>query len=711
MSASLDCIFKPKSIAVVGASTEITKRGYRAVQALLEGGFPGDIYPVNPKGGELFGLPVAKSLAQIEGDLELALLCTPAPTVPAVLTECAEKGIRGAVVLALGFGESGEAGQGLENQVSEIVRRTGIRVVGPNTSGIMNLPYRLNLIGVKNIRPGRLALLVQSGNLALALMNEAMSNSAAGFSICIGVGNETDVAFHEYLAYLEQDLHTEVVLMYVEGFRNGRSFLETARRVARAKPIVFLKGGRSDAGSATAKSHTGAMAGSYATLRAALKQAGVIEVARTDELFHVGETLATQPPVRPPAGVAILSDGGGHATLGADALHENGVQLAQFSKATQDELRALLGPAARVENPVDVAGAVDANPLIFVRCLEVIMADTSVGGVLLAGLFGGYAIRFAPSLAPAEAEAAEGMARCATHAGRTLIVHSLYARAPSEPLRILMEAGIPVVEALEVACRCLAACVRRGMLLDKTASVIARPAAPAWPGFAAARRESRELLLENEARELATRYGVPLVPGVFCASEVEAVSAVADSDCFFAFKVVSSAIPHKTEAGGVILNVRGADDARAAYQQLRESAAQYAASRGFADDFRGVLVTFMLPPPLAEMIVGVKRDEQFGPALSVGFGGTAVEVWRDISLRVLPIERDEMFAMLDELKASEILRGLRGGQGIDREALAQVIEAICLCALANPDIREIELNPVFAYSDGATAVDVRVILV
>ncbi len=350
MSASLDCVFKPKSIAVVGASQDKTKRGYQSVEALIDGGFPGNIYPVNPKGGELLGLPVAASIAQIDGNPELALVCTPAPTVPAVLAECAEKGIRAAVVLALGFGESGAAGKALEDQISEIARSAGIRVVGPNTSGIMNLPYRLNLIGVKNVRAGNLALLVQSGNLALALMNEAMTNSVAGFSICVGVGNETDVAFHEYLAYLEEDSQTAAVLIYVEGFRDGQSFLETARRVARAKPIVFLKGGRSDAGRASARSHTGALAGSYATLRAALKQAAIIEVSRTDELFHVGESLANQPPMRAPAGLAILSDGGGHATLGADALNEYGVPFAQFSKATQDELRAVLGSAARVEN-------------------------------------------------------------------------------------------------------------------------------------------------------------------------------------------------------------------------------------------------------------------------------------------------------------------------------------------------------------------------
>lgn len=710
MTGSLDCIFVPQGVAIIGASQDPTKRGYQAVRALQESGYGGGIYPVNPKGGELLGLPVARSVAEIEGDPELALVCTPARTVPTVLQECARKGIRGAVVLALGFRESGEEGEALEAQISEVVRRTGIRVVGPNTSGVLNLPLGLNLIGVRGVRPGRLALLVQSGNMALALMTEAMARSHQGVSICVGVGNETDVAYHEYLEYLEREPHTAAILMYVEGFKDGRRFLEVARQVTRTKPIVLLKGGRSDVGRASAKSHTGAVAGSYATFRAAMKQAGVIEVTRTDELFHVAETLACQSPVKAGLGVAILSDGGGHGTLAADALCDRGVALARLSPTTQERLRHLLGPAANVANPVDVGGPVDSDPSLFVPCLQALMDDESVGGVLQIGLFGGYAIRFAERLAPIELAAARKMVACAANAKKPLVVHSLYAPTRSDPLKALTEGGIPVVESLEVACRCIAAAVERGQFLSKRVSVASPPLKSEWPGLAAVRREGRSTLLEPEARELVAHYGVPLVPATLCASAEEVAAWVAKMNGPVALKVVSAAIPHKTEAGGIMLNVADAERAKAAFHQIRESATSYTASRGLADDFRGVLVAPMLAAPVAEVIVGVRHDEQFGPVLAVGLGGVAVEVLQDISLCVLPIGRQEALDMLEEIKAAVLLRGWRGRPAADREALVNVMLALADCALANSDIAEIELNPVFVYPDKAIAVDVRAFL-
>lgn len=710
MTHPLDCIFNPHGVAIIGASHDHTKRGYQAVRALQEAGYAGGIYPVNPKGGQLLGLPVAKAISEIDGHPDLALVCTPAPTVPAVLEACAGQGIRGAVVLALGFRESGEEGKALEAAISEIVRRTGIRVVGPNTSGVLNLPLGLNLIGVRGVRPGRLALLVQSGNMALALMTEAMARSDQGFSMCVGVGNETDIAYHEYLEYLEQEPHTAAILMYVEGFKEGRTFLDVARRVTRTKPIVLLKGGRSEVGRASAKSHTGAIAGSYAVLHAALKQVGVLEVTRTDELFHVAETLACQPPVQAGLGVAILSDGGGHGTLAADALLDLSVPLARLSPATQERLRKLLGPTANVANPVDVGGPVDSDPSLFVPCLQALMDDPSVGGVLQIGLFGGYHLRFAERLRPIESAAAAAMIECAARAEKPWIVHSLYAPTRSEPLKTLTAGGVPVIESLEIACCCIAASYERGQFLSKRGTVASPPPKSARPSFVTARREGRSVLLETEARDLVMHYGVPLVPARLCTSAGEVIEHLAKVNGPVALKVVSATIPHKTDAGGVILNVADADAAKAAFQRIQESVLVYATSRGIAHDFRGVLVTPMLSPPVAEIIVGINRDEQFGPVLTFGLGGVAVEVLRDVALRVLPMDRAEAARLLDELRTAELLRGWRGRPAVDREALVDLMLALADCALANPDIAEIELNPVFAYPDKAVAVDARAYL-
>jgi acetyltransferase len=710
MPSPLDCIFNPRGVAIIGASHDHTKRGYQAVRALKEWGYAGGIYPVNPKGGELLGLPVARSISEIHGNPDLALVCTPAQTIPAVLEECAGQGMRGAVVLAQGFGESGEAGRALEKKIAEVARRTGIRIVGPNTSGVLNLPLGLNLIGIRGIRAGRLALLVQSGNMALALMTEATTRSNQGFSICVGVGNETDIAYHEYLEHFQNDPHTAAILMYVEGFKEGGKFLEVARHVTTSKPVILLKGGRSDSGRASAQSHTGAMAGSYAILHAVLKQVGIIEVTRTDELFHVAETLACQPPITAELGLAVLSDGGGHATLAADALHDLGIPLARLSSATEQRLRHILGPTANVANPIDVGGPVDSDPSLFVPCLQALMDDQSVGGVLQIGLFGGYAIRFAERLAPIESTTAKQLVECATTANKPLVVHSLYAPLRSDPLKVLSRGGVPVVESVEVACRCIAASYERGQFLNKKPSRDLPSPKPPWSGVAAARREDRRLLLETEARQLVSHYGVPLVPATLCTSAEAMAQFFAKATGPVALKVVSAVIPHKTEAGGVILNIRDAEAATAAFHQIEESAIAYATSRGLAADFRGVLVAPMLPPPVAEIIVGINRDEQFGLVLTFGLGGVAVEVLRDVALRVLPIDREDAFEMLDEIRAAALLRGRRGHPAANREALVDLMLALADGAMANPEIAEVELNPVFAYPNQAVAVDARGIL-
>jgi len=710
MPRSLDCIFKPSAIAIVGASWDETKRGYQAVRGMKDSEFRGRIYPVNPKGGELLGFPVYRTLAEIPVVPDLALVCTPAHTVPDVLEACAAKGIAGAVVLALGFKESGETGQELEGRVSAIVGRTGIRVVGPNTSGIMNLSCGLNLIGVRGIRAGGQGLLVQSGNLALALMTETMARSRHGFSLCAGVGNETGIAFDEYLDYFAADPGTGVIMMYVEGFRRGAAFLESARRAARSKPIVCLKGGKTDAGRVSARSHTGAVAGSYEILRCGLRDAGVTEVTRTDELFHVAETLMTQPPVRPGSGIAILSDGGGHSTITADALMEQGLPLAVLRPESREELRRLLGPAACVLNPVDTAGAVDSDPSVFARSLRILMEDPEVGGVLQVGLFGGYGIRFSETLVPNECETAVLMADCAHRTGKPLVVHTLYAGARSWPLDLLREKGVPVVESLEVACRCIGAAVERGRYLARAPREDREPRTAVPSGSLSAGAPGRSRWTELEARELLASYGVTFSPASFCRSEQDVISVAQDICGPMALKVVANGILHKTDAGGVMLNVPDAAGAKQAFERIRRSAADYAAARGLAVDFQGVLLSPMLPAPVAEMIIGFKRDPQFGPVLITGIGGTAVEVFRDVSLRIPPVDRAEALLMLQEFRSSALLRGFRGRPAADLESLAANVCAVAACGLDYPEILEMELNPVFAYEHGAVGVDARIVL-
>lgn len=704
----LDRIFRPRGVAIVGASTDPQKRGYQAVAALLQAGYGGGIFPVNPKGGEIRGVKVAPSVAAIDGAVDVALVCTPAATVPQVLADCAARGIAGAVVVALGFREVGPEGEQLEAKIREVVDRTGIRVVGPNTSGILNPHRGLNLIGVPDVPAGRIALLSQSGNVSLQFMIESMRRSRIGFSLVIGVGNEVDLRFDEYLEYLGDEPNTSAIAMHVEGFRRGRAFLEAAERVTAKKPVILLKGGATVRGKAAARSHTGALAGSFPVFRAGLRRAGVVLVRRSDELFHVAETLATQPARGGYRGIAVVTDGGGHGTLAADALHGRQVDLVELSAPTAAALSRVLG-VAEVGNPIDLAGRADADPLVFAQCVDAIVQDDHVGTVLVVGLFGGYHRRFAAELLAREVAAAQALVECARKHNRALIVHSLYADAPSEPLDVLRTAGVPVVRSLEVACRCAAACYERGVLLSERRGT--PPPAPRgkWAGLSAVRQQERTVLLETEARELVSGYGLKTVPAKLCRTAEEAEHAVADCGGTAVLKVVAGAVSHKTDAGGVRLGVR-TGDARATFAAIEASVRGYCATRGQVPDLRGVLVAPMLPKPVAELLVGYKRDPQYGGVLVVGLGGVAVEVLKDVSMRLLPVGREDVRAMLSEIKGARLLRGHRGAPPVDRDAVADAVLALAECARSNPEIVELEVNPLFAYEHGCVAVDVRAML-
>ncbi|MEX2281586.1 MAG: acetate--CoA ligase family protein [Gemmatimonadota bacterium] len=710
-ASPLAAILNPRAVAIIGASRDATKRGHQIVRALIDSGYRGAIHPVHPAGGELLGLSVAMNVSDLQPAPDLAVISTPAHTVPQILRECAAAGVQGAVALAVGFGESGESGDALEQELQAIVQETGIRLVGPNTSGLLNTTARLNLIGIRNVPAGPLALLVQSGNLTLQLVTEAAARSDTGFRYCIGVGNETDLQFHEYLAHLGDDDSVGAILMHAEGFRSGTELLRVAPGVSRTKPIVLLKGARSHAGSQVARSHTGAIAGDYKVFQAAMRQAGIIEVTRTDELFHVGQTLASQPVLQSGKAVAILSDGGGHSALAVDAIAGR-AQLAQLSPETRQQLRELLGDAAAVENPVDLAGAADADPRGFARAHELLALDPAVGAVLVVGLFGGYAIRFSESLRSAEEQAASMFVASANRTRTGLVVHSLYAASRSAPLRSLTTAGVPVVESLEVACRCMVALAERSALMeyqvpDRVRGVSHAPASEAL--LAAAVADGRTVLLEPEARDLITAYGVSLVPARWCHSAAETAIAASAFNTPVALKAVSAHAAHKTEAGGVVLDVSPAD-AEAQYDSLVRVVADYCRRQGKPADVRGVVVAPMQPKPLAELLVGVRRDEQFGPVLVVAAGGSAVEILDQVALRVLPLRDGEIREMLAEVPVSRILSGHRGATSGHLAGVVQTAMALADAMLAHPALESIEVNPLFVYAEHVVAIDARVYL-
>ncbi|MCF8051476.1 MAG: acetate--CoA ligase family protein [Desulfobacterales bacterium] len=707
----LTSVLDAASVAVVGASKVETKRGYQTIRTLLNEKYDGDIYPVNPKENSILGLKCYPKISAIEGAVDLALIATPAKTLPAVLEDCGKKGVKGAVILAGGFGETGAEGRQLEDRVVETARKFGIRLIGPNTSGMINLKRHMNLVGMKDVPIGDIALLTQSGNMALTLITEARLKSRKGFSYYVGVGNEADIRFHEYLEFFRQDPETRAVLMYVEGMRQGREFLHQAYKTTREKPVVLLKSGRSAKGKKSAGSHTGALAGISEVAKGAFQRAGIIMIENSDQLFPAAEALSSLPPMKN-NNVAILADGGGHATIAADVLTDLGLAIPELDKKTQDGLKKILPAAASVVNPVDVAGGTDADPSLFADCARVMLKDSQVGALLIVGLFGGYGIRFAESLSLMEEDAAHQMGKMVRQKGKPIVVHSLFSREKPHSLDLCRYYGIPVTDSLDIACKNIAVLAEYGEYLRSyraQASFFMNWGVKATQAgryiIAGARAEGRRALLEIEAKQLLSSHGAAVPGERLASSPIEAAEAAEAMGGPVVLKIVSPDILHKSDAGGVKVNLAGQKQVQSAYRQIMKNAKAY----NPAADIRGVLVSPMAQRGV-EVIIGTKTDDQFGPVIMYGLGGVMVEILKDVSFRVLPISRRSARKMIEETKSAPILAGVRGEPPYDKKAL---VELLLLCSEvmeSYPEIEEMDLNPVIVHHEGLSIVDARIIL-
>lgn len=706
----LHTLLSPTGIAIVGASADPTKRGYKALLGLIKGGYEGAIYPINPKAEQILDIPAWPSLADMPGTPELALLCTPAASVPTLIAECGRQGIKGAVVLASGFGETGAAGAALEEAMMAAAEAHGVRIIGPNTSGLFNLHQRINLLDLTNVRAGDIGIVSQSGNMLLALALEAQHNGQVGFSSYIGPGNQSDIGFNDYLRYLGEDPHTRVATLYVEGFRDGRRFLDVARQVTAHKPVVVYKSGATEQGQKAASSHTGALAGSYQMTVDLLRQVGVSVVQYSDEILPVAEGLG-QLQQAPGKRVAVISDGGGQATIAADRLAEAGLSLAMLAPSTRHALEEVLLPQAALDNPVDVAGSSDACPSLLARCVEIVMADPSVDSVFLVGMFGGYSLRFSESLADDELQGAKQLLTLAQGSEKPLVVYSLYAPIKPPALRHLHESGLPVYASIEHAVRVLAALGERGEYLTQVRRLETawQPTAKGAALLAGARAEGRDLF-EFEAKALLAEHGIAVPPQWWVSQADELTSVIEQAGQQpLAMKVVSRDILHKSDAGGVKLHLSGEDALREAFQTIQHNAHAYDPRARF----EGVLVSPMAQPGV-EVIIGMFRDPVFGPVVMFGLGGIFVEVLEDVAFRALPLSERDAYAMVEQIKAQKVLDGVRGAAGVDKPALVALLMQVSRLVEAYPEIQELDLNPVLAYPQGHPTgyaiVDARIIV-
>jgi acyl-CoA synthetase (NDP forming) len=707
----LERIFNARSIAVIGASKDEKKRGYQVIKTLLVDKYDGRIFPVNPKEDRILGLACYPSLLDIPEPIDIVFVATPPATIPAIIEECGKVKAAGAIIIAAGFGETGEKGKAFETEIVKSARKYNLRIIGPNTSGMISIYNQMNLVGIKGVPRGKIALLTQSGNIALHLITEAKLRSQEGFSYYVGVGNEADLQFHEYLEYFRNDIHTRAIVMYVEGLRNGRKFLQEAQKTTIDLPVILLKSGRSKTGKKSAGSHTGSLAGISEVARTAFKRAGIITIENLDELFPAAESLAILPPIKNNR-IAILADGGGHATIAADLLTDLGVEIPELEKNTRQALKEILPSNAPVLNPIDLAGGTDYNPGLFADCAEIILKDKNIGGLLITGLFGGYGIRFAEKLKFIEEDAAHRLGKFSTKYQKPIILHSLYTLAKSHSLELLRYYQIPVFESVDIACKCISVLAEYGNYLGtrhRRSNFVFKWGSRAIPEGKAiiekAILEKRTALLEHEAIQLLQLHGAPVLDGILAKTAEEAVRVAKKIKKNVALKIVSPDILHKSDMGGVKLNLRTPEEIRNAFSQIMSNVKKMKKEIRIS----GCLVSPMVAKGL-EIIIGTKIDDQFGPIIMFGLGGILVEVVKDVSFRVLPISKNAARNMITEIKAAPLLNGVRGEPPVSKDEIVSLLLQVSSLIESYPEIQEMDLNPVIARENEIAIVDARIIL-
>lgn len=687
-------LLEPRGVAVVGASETPGKYGYILLKTLIDEGYAGATFGVNPRGGALAGRPFLKTLAEADAPIDVALVVRPAQECLAAVTEIAAQRIPFAIVYAAGFAEHGEDGLRLQREMVAAAARGGTRLVGPNGMNIFSGPARLNLSAIVPFPLGGLGFLSASGNLGYALAQEAATRGHVGFSRFISVGNQADLALDEYLDVLRVDPDTRVVLVYAEGFVRGRAraFLDVLARTAAVKPVLVLRGGRTAAGQGTARSHTGALAGESAVAREALLQAGAVLIDRADEALAIAQAFLESPLPRG-ARVALVGEGGGHATLLSDAASEAGLTVPALPPALVESVRPHLPAfAAIVNNPVEMGGISEYDLRVYEKVLDPVL---DWDGCDLAVLFGGYALYDEALAAFLERK------RAAT--GKPVLLHDLYADEARPAFALLRARGLPLYASADVAARAAAALARGARARERARASLAPESAVAFAlpeelhvVLVAARQRAARALTEDEAARLLAHAGVAVLPSELV-SDADAAVAAAERLGFPAvLKAHAPDLVHKSDAGGVHLDLRSAADVRAAFAKLRAIAPEARVT-----PFRRGGV---------EVLLGARRDPQFGPILLFGAGGVLAEVVADSALRTVPCSEAECGAMIASTRIARLLDRPRGGAPVPRAPVVAALRALARLVASVPEIEDIEINPLSCSSDGAVALDARVLL-
>jgi len=707
----LDALFLPRSVAVIGATERSGTVGRSVLSNLLGTRFAIKVYAVNPSHGEVLGIKTHKHIGDVPKTVDLAVVVTPAPSVPGIIGECVDAGVRSAVVISAGFREQGHDGAALEEEIKKHLRRGpllgsssgSMRLIGPNCMGFMNPSIGLNATFAKSVPlAGSVAFLSQSGALQTAILDWS-EREHVGFSAIVSTGSMLDVGWGDLIYHFGDDPHTKSILIYMESVGDARSFVSAAREIALSKPIIVIKGGRSEAASRAAASHTGAMVGSDDVLDAAFRRCGVLRVQNIADLFYMAEVLSKQPRPRGPS-LTIVTNAGGPGVLATDALLATGGKLAVLSAKSVQELDGILLQYWSHNNPIDVLADADADH--YVKAIEVAVKDPGSDGLLAI---------IAPQGLADPTLVAERMKPYARGSGKPLLASWMGGDGVAEGTAILNAAGIPTFSYADTAARAFTYMWRytynlRG--LYETPTLMEGPHLDpdarnhVHAAIEAFRSQGRTLLNEFESKKMLASYGIPAVETRVAASEEEVLAQALEIGYPVVLKLLSNTIAHKTEVDGVRLDLRNEEQLRGAYRSIEKSVREKAG----AGHYQGVTVQPMVWRDGYELILGSSVDPQFGPVLLFGSGGVLVDVYRDRGLALPPLNSTLAQRLMEQTRIFTALKGVRGRKAVNLAALEAVLVRFSQLVVEQPWIKEIDINPLLATPERIVALDARIIL-
>ena len=692
----IDFLFSPKSIAVIGASNDPQKVGYAVLNNLMKYCFTGDIFPVNPKSEEILGLKAYKSLGDIKGDVELAVVAIPAQMVPQTLGDCIRKGVKAAVIISAGFKEAGAAGILLEEELKALVRESGIRVLGPNCLGLINTSNNINATFAAGMLPkGRLSFFSQSGALGIAILDWAIGNKI-GFSKFISLGNKADLNETDFIEYFINDPETDIILGYIEDVVDGRRFLEIAKKATKVKPIILVKSGGTQAGARAASSHTGALAGSENSFNAAFRQTGIIRAEGIEDLFETAKAFNSK---KLPAGanLLIVTNAGGPGIIAADTAEKSGVNLPQLSKETIEQLMSVLPRNASLYNPVDIIG--DATSERYAAVLDKVINDPQVDGIL---------IILTPQAVINVEDTARVVIESSKKTDKPMITSFMGEERVRSSVEMLKTASLPNFSYPEPAVRAFKKLSDHALWMRKGPEVpVEFPADKSTVNriMQNAIKNKQYKFAEDDAREVLSAYGFAFPEKYLARTSDEAASAASRIGFPVVMKISSPDILHKTDIGGVRLGISSRKEAKEAFSDITANARKFMPSAFI----KGVTI-YETVPAGKEVILGITYDRTFGHMIMFGLGGIYVEALRDVSFRIVPVCLSEAYEMIGEIRAIQLLKGVRGEKPADIGTIAESIVRLSRLASDFPRIQELDINPLVIYEKGSTALDARIII-